>query len=73
MRTPVQSNETPAALSRREAIARVLAGGLAAAALPMAVGSTTAATPVIEPEFVPENDYPFFGYEPGVTNDDHLI
>jgi hypothetical protein len=68
MQTPVQPNETPAALSRRDAITRVLAGGLAAAALPIAVGSATAATPVIEPEFVPENDYPYFGYEPGLDS-----
>ncbi len=73
MQTPVQPNETPAALSRRNAIARVLAGGLAAAALPIALRSAATALPVIKPEFVPENDYPFFGYEPDATDDNHLL
>ena len=48
----------PAALSRREAIFQGLATTLGiTAATAVAEPKTT------EPEFVPENDYPFFGGE----------
>lgn len=48
-------------LSRRTALKRALHGALAAAALAPAASAATPPSP--EPEFVPENDYPFFGGE----------
>ena len=57
-------NTEPNTLTRREALLSALQGTVAAAlAVPL---STTAAeaSVVLEPEFVPENDYPFFGWEP---------
>ena len=51
-------------LTRREALLSALQGTVAAAlAVPLI---TTGAEPpsVQEPEFVPENDYPLFGWEP---------
>ena len=47
-------------LSRRTALKRALHGALAAALAPAASAATP---PPPEPEFVPENDYPFFGGE----------
>jgi hypothetical protein len=52
-------------LTRRDALVRALTGGIAAAAMPL--GDAAAAqsdSPKVEEEFVPENDYPFFGAEP---------
>ena len=59
-------NTEPKNLTRREAILSALKGTLAAAAaVPVIVQAKAAAsTSSPEPEFVPENDYPFFGYEP---------
>jgi hypothetical protein len=54
----------PHTLTRREALLGALQGTVVAAlAVPL---STTAAEPSArtEPEFVPENDYPWFGWEP---------
>jgi hypothetical protein len=53
-------------LKRRDAIMRVLQGTAAVAfAAPAVVrAAPTASPPAPEPEFVPENDYPFFGSEP---------
>ncbi len=51
-------------LTRREALLGTLQGAVAASlALPLI---TTCAEPLLvsEPEFVPENDYPYFGWEP---------
>lgn len=53
-------------LTRREALLNALKGTVAAAvAVPVIVQAETA-SPASSPEieFVPENDYPFFGYEP---------
>jgi len=47
-------------LSRREALRRTVTGGLLAA-LGLPVGGEAAH---MEEPFVPENDYPHFGYEP---------
>lgn len=57
---------TESPLTRREALRRTLFGGLAAgaaAALPAAEAAPLPATQAEAP-FVPENDYPFFGYDP---------
>jgi hypothetical protein len=54
----------PADCTRREALRRVLACGLVAATLPVSVVSTAQTAAPVTREFVPENDYPFFGYEP---------
>lgn len=57
-------NPEPHTLTRREALLSALQGTVAAAlAVPLIV---TAAEPtaMCEPEFVPENDYPYFGWEP---------
>lgn len=55
----------PNALTRRDALKRALHGALATAAIAPAIGraSTSLPAPAQEPEFVPENDYPFFGGE----------
>ena len=55
---PEMNPDTPF-FSRREALGRAVAGVLGLAAL--TAGEMPAAT--IEPEFVPENEYPFFGSE----------
>ena len=51
-------------LTRREALLSALQGTVAATlAVPLiTTGAESAAQP--EPEFVPENDYPYFGWEP---------
>jgi hypothetical protein len=59
-------NTDPNAFTRRDALLKALRGTVAAA---VAVPVITQAAPPVpapqpEPEFVPENDYPFFGYEP---------
>lgn len=57
-------NTDPNTLTRREALLKTLKGAAAAVlALPM---GTAASEPSCPPraEFIPENDYPFFGYEP---------
>jgi hypothetical protein len=56
--------------TRREALLRALkATAVGSLALPVIAEATppTVLVPAPEPEFVPENDYPFFGYEPGST------
>lgn len=57
-------NTEPNNLTRREALLSALQGTVAAAlAVPLiTTGTEPSARP--EPEFVPENDYPWFGYEP---------
>ena len=57
-------NTEPNNLTRREALLSALQGTVAAAlAVPLITpGTEPSARP--EPEFVPENDYPWFGYEP---------
>lgn len=51
-------------ITRREAMLNALKGTVAASlAVPFITDAAEPASPS-EPEFVPENDYPFFGYEP---------
>lgn len=58
-------NTEPNNLSRREALLNALKGTVAAALAAPVIGQSAppplASQP--EPEFVPENDYPFFGGE----------
>ena len=55
----------PTHLTRREALLNALKGTVAAAvATPIIVQATPEAPAQVETTFVPENDYPFFGYEP---------
>jgi len=52
-------------LTRREALLNALKGTVAAAlTVPCIVAASEPPLPSHEPEFVPENDYPFFGPEP---------
>lgn len=52
-------------LSRREALLSALKGTVAAAvAAPVIVRAESSGAAESAVEFVPENDYPFFGYEP---------
>ncbi len=52
-------------LTRREAILNGLKGTIAAAvATPIIVQAAPEVPAQAEATFVPENDYPFFGYEP---------
>lgn len=61
------SSSTTPSLSRREALFNVLKGtAVSAVVAPIAVQAQPAipaSAPEPEPEFVPENDYPFFGGE----------
>ncbi len=60
-------NNSPneARLTRREALLNTLKGTLAAAvAAPILVQVAPESSAQAEATFVPENDYPFFGYEP---------
>ena len=51
-------------LTRREALLSALQGTVAAAlAVPLIITGTEPSA-VHEPEFVPENDYPYFDWEP---------
>jgi hypothetical protein len=51
--------------TRREALLNALKGTVAAAvATPIIVQAAPEAPAQAEATFVPENDYPFFGYEP---------
>lgn len=55
----------PNNLTRREALLNALKGTVAAAvATPIIVQAAPEASAQAEATFVPENDYPFFGYEP---------
>lgn len=52
-------------LTRREALLSALKGTVAAAvAVPVMVQAAPDDPSEAEATFVPENDYPFFGYEP---------
>jgi hypothetical protein len=58
-------NTEPITLTRREALLNALKGTVAAAvATPILVQVAPEASAQVEAAFVPENDYPFFGYEP---------
>jgi len=50
------------ALSRRAVLRRVIVAGAGLASLPAL--KVEAAAPPPAADYVPENDYPFFGYEP---------
>ncbi len=52
-------------ITRREALRNAIQGAVVASfvAAPV-IASTEFPVPLPKPEFVPENDYPFFGYEP---------
>jgi hypothetical protein len=55
-------------LTRREALLNALKGTVAAAlSVPLITKASEPPLASREPEFVPENDYPFFGYHPAVT------
>lgn len=55
----------PTNLTRREALLNALKGTVAAAvATPIIVQAAPEGPAQAEATFVPENDYPFFGYEP---------
>lgn len=60
-------NTTPEShsLSRREAMLRALKGAVTAAVVAPVIVQAAPPFPGVptEPEFVPENDYPFFGGE----------
>ncbi len=49
-------------LSRRDALRQTLLASLGFSILPAAATETR--EPLAEPDFVPEHDYPYFGYEP---------
>jgi hypothetical protein len=58
-------NTEPITLTRREALLNALKGTVAAAvATPIIVQAAPESAAQTEATFVPENDYPFFGYEP---------
>jgi hypothetical protein len=52
-------------LTRREALLNALKGTVAAAvAVPVTIQAAPESSAQAETAFMPENDYPFFGYEP---------
>lgn len=59
-------NTEPNTITRREALLGALKGTVAAS-LALSVVTEAAPVPALAPapEFVPENDYPYFGPEPG--------
>ena len=58
-------NIEPIILTRREALLSALKGTVAVAvAVPAMVQAAPEVPAQAEVAFVPENDYPFFGYEP---------
>lgn len=58
-------NTEPTNLTRREALLNALKGTVAAAvAAPTIIQAAPETSARAEATFVPENDYPFFGYEP---------
>ena len=62
MNTAAESNH----LTRREAMLNVLKGAVTAAVVATVLVKAAPSVPTLapDPEFVPENDYPFFGCEP---------
>lgn len=58
-------NTDPNKHTRREALLSALKGTVAAAVVaPILVRAAPESSAQTEATFVPENDYPFFGYEP---------
>ena len=63
--TPNPMNTESNTLTRREALLSAFKGTVASAvAVPVMVQSAPESSAQAEAAFVPENDYPFFGYEP---------
>jgi hypothetical protein len=63
--TPDAAKAAATFLTRREALLSALKGTVAAAVIAPAFAHTTSEDSAkAEATFVPENDYPFFGYEP---------
>jgi hypothetical protein len=63
--TPDAAKAAATFFTRREALLSALKGTVAAAvAVPVMVQSAPESSTQAEAAFVPENDYPFFGYEP---------
>lgn len=63
--TPNPMNTESNTLTRREALLSALKGTVAAAvAVPAFAHTESEDSAKAEAPFVPENDYPFFGYEP---------
>lgn len=54
---------TESPVTRREALKTVVAASLVVAVVPGAAAGSTGARPPAE-EYVIENDYPYFGFEP---------
>ncbi len=68
MISPVGLNTEFNTLTRREALLSALKGTVAAAVIAPAFAHTASEAPAqAEATFVPENDYPFFGYEPELS------
>jgi len=63
---PSDMNTEPNSLTRREALLYAIKGTVAVAlATPVIVPAAPNESSLLpQPEFVFENDYPFFGYEP---------
>ena len=63
-----QENDSSAApgeiLSRRDALRRVVVTGLVLGGMPALANESAAQVGTAAADFVPENDYPYFGYEP---------
>lgn len=59
-------NQEHNTLTRRAALLGVLQGGIATIVAVPALAQFVPSLPApqIDPEFITENDYPFFGYEP---------
>ena len=57
-------NAEPNTLTRREALLTAIKGTVAATLAAPFVATASESPSAVESEFVPENDYPFFGYEP---------
>lgn len=56
--------ESSPGLSRRDAVRHAVIAGLGLAVSDLTASATEPAAVAPETAFVPENDYPFFGYEP---------
>ena len=62
---PDMKDHLEAKLTRREALLGTLKSAMVVSlALPLMAEETKSATPIALTEFVTENDYPYFGYEP---------
>ncbi len=64
MNAETKSPQEPAAISRRDALRQTLAAGLGLAAVVTSLPAESCRAAEMAEVFVPENDYPFFGYRP---------